>query len=206
MRVDVLGWGKRETVEIEESVRFFANILFHPNLQRHLGFHIQKNIESHALGECWPEDDPARNFVIEVRCAKGDDEVCETIAHEMVHAKQWAKGEFGVTYTVVARKGPDDVIALASAPVEIWNGVIWKPEIGEHPYFDAPWEVEAYGKAVGMIQRWRDHKDKKEQHEHNAQASISGSSSLPNIDPNCCYGTDAIIIPDGSETYYYGGA
>jgi hypothetical protein len=38
-------------------------------------------------------------------------------------------------------------------------GVVWKPARKEDPYFDAPWEVEAYGKEVGLFQRFFKHKN-----------------------------------------------
>jgi hypothetical protein len=35
-----------------------------------------------------------------------------------------------------------------------WMGQIWKPKGKEDAYFDAPWEIEAYGREVGLNHKW----------------------------------------------------
>lgn len=53
----------------------------------------------------------------------------ETLAHEMVHAKQYAKGQL-TTYN--KRNG------------EV--GFKWMGKTKNYKYFDSPWEIEAYSK------------------------------------------------------------
>jgi hypothetical protein len=40
-------------------------------------------------------------------------------------------------------------------------GEIWKPKGKEHHYYDAPWEIEAYGREVGLMHHWIMHTEKR---------------------------------------------
>jgi len=75
----------------------------------------------------------------------------QTLAHEMVHVKQHAKNELVKDYGT-ARGG----YKLES----VWLGKVWRPKQGEDSYFDSPWEVEAYGREVGLMNRWIKHQSK----------------------------------------------
>jgi hypothetical protein len=33
-------------------------------------------------------------------------------------------------------------------------GKVWKPNGKEDHYFDSPWEIEAFGREVGLYQKW----------------------------------------------------
>ena len=68
------------------------------------------------------------------------------LAHEMVHVKQHAKNELQTGHAVAARGG----LKIYSK----WMGEIWKPKAKEDAYFDAPWEIEAYGREVGLYAKW----------------------------------------------------
>lgn len=166
MQAFIAGFGKDGPL-IEDALRFFCHILFHGNMLNRMSFYVNKNPTMELEGECWPEDMANRTFVIEIRGAPEDDSPCETLAHELVHCKQWAKGQIAATSTIVARKKSDGVIEVATTFVETWHGKVWKPQRGEHPYFDAPWEVEAYGKALGLVARWNDYLEKKREKNKN---------------------------------------
>jgi hypothetical protein len=64
----------------------------------------------------------------------------------MVHVKQHAKNELATGHAVAARGG----LKIYSK----WMGQIWKPKGKEDAYFDAPWEIEAYGREVGLYHKW----------------------------------------------------
>ena len=70
-------------------------------------------------------------------------EVIRILAHEMVHVKQYVMDELtGVTY---AR----------------WMGKDYIDEDNPYSYYDSPWEIEAYGREIGLIKRWNDYIEKK---------------------------------------------
>jgi hypothetical protein len=54
----------------------------------------------------------------------------ETVAHEMVHVKQYAKGEL---------------------TEQSWQGKLINPK---QEYWDQPWEIEAHGREVGLFIQW----------------------------------------------------
>lgn len=70
----------------------------------------------------------------------------KTLAHEMVHVKQHVRNELGKKHVVLYRGGFDIQTE--------WCGEIWTPKKGEDPFYDSPWEVEAYGKEVGLTHRF----------------------------------------------------
>jgi len=70
----------------------------------------------------------------------------KVLGHEMVHVKQHAKNELATGHAVAARGG----LKIYSK----WMGQIWKPKGKEDAYFDAPWEIEAYGREVGLYHKW----------------------------------------------------
>jgi hypothetical protein len=75
----------------------------------------------------------------------GDDDVFKSLAHEMVHVKQYATRE--LSDTIVVHRGR--VVDTAK-----WKGVEYKFKAKEDPYWDAPWELEAFGREVGLYRRW----------------------------------------------------
>lgn len=89
-------------------------------------------------GYCLPVDDGdrPREFEIEVNKKVKLRRFLETIAHEMVHVKQFARGELYES----TRQGKHR-----------WQGY-W---IDRDPdYWDRPWEIEAHGREVGLFVRW----------------------------------------------------
>ena len=60
----------------------------------------------------------------------------ETIAHEMVHVKQYSKGE---------------LIDMSRSGQTKWQNV---PVNKQTNYWDQPWEIEAHGKELGLFIRW----------------------------------------------------
>ena len=148
MQVNVTG-AKSKTLaaELTQAARFFAEILIDPRMVRNLTLYIELPKKLDVDGECIDEDGTKnpRWFTIRLKDQKRIDMI-KTLAHEMVHVKQHAKNELQGGIMVPTRGG----LKMASK----WMGEIWKPKRKEHPYFDSPWEVEAYGKEVGLLQRY----------------------------------------------------
>lgn len=115
---------------------------------RNLIIDIEHTPKSDVQGECFDEDGTRnpRWFTINLRGARDDDDIIQTLAHEMVHVKQYAKNELQSGVMVAARGG----LKMSSK----WMGKVWKPKEKEDHYYDSPWEIEAYGREIGLYQRW----------------------------------------------------
>lgn len=72
----------------------------------------------------------ARDFLIEINNKISGKNVLMTLAHEMIHIKQYVYGEM------------DDQLSM-------WKGEIVDENTME--YYDHPWEIEAYGKEQGLF-------------------------------------------------------
>jgi hypothetical protein len=89
-----------------------------------------------AMGYCLELDDN-RTFEIEADKKLRLRKLLETIAHEMVHVKQYARREMNDwQYKEVYYK---------------WKGT-YVPDSTD--YWDLPWEIEANGREVGLFIRW----------------------------------------------------
>ena len=149
MQINVSGVrSKKLEAQLIEAAEFFAGLLMDPRIVRGLELDIEMSKSLDVQGACNPEDDgrKPRWFTIQLRGKKGDDHIMKTLAHEMVHIKQFAKGEMYTDHFKVAR-------GHRKLQTE-WQGKIWTPAKKEHEYFDSPWEIEAYGREVGLFQRY----------------------------------------------------
>jgi len=135
---------KRLTREVAE---FCASNLMSKRLANsvEVWFHF-KHIEGTNYGDCiWEDDDyRPRLFTMDIHWDKDPTKrdygkVLKTVCHEMVHVKQWAKGEMKQMYRPYG----------------------FTKFLGEYypdtmNYWDTPWEIEAYGREVGLYTRWLD--------------------------------------------------
>ena len=155
MQINTKGFAKNKAAVLEEAARFFAHILMDPRMVRNLVIDIERDKNSDVQGECVDEDG-VRNprwFTINLRDAKGDEDIIKTLAHEMVHVKQHAKNELQTGIMVATRGG----LKMTSR----WKGEIWKPKGKQDVYFDAPWEAEAFGMENGLAYKWYTRADPK---------------------------------------------
>lgn len=147
MEVNVYGTKNKKLIrQLSEAADFFARYLMHGRMvdNLELDIEIEKNLEVQGL--CINEDGTTRSRFFTVQLRKdGIEEMIQTLAHEMVHVKQHAKNEH-VKKHVTARGG----LKIES----YWMGKLWRPSNGEVDFYDAPWEVEAYGREVGLMHRW----------------------------------------------------
>lgn len=152
MEINVLGFSKKRAAELREACKFFADQLMDPRMVRNLVIDIEHTAKNDVQGECVDEDGTRnpRWFTINLRGGNDDEDMIQTLAHEMVHVKQHAKNELQSGVMVPARGG----LKMTSR----WQDQIWKPKGKEDHYWDAPWEIEAYGREVGLYKRWLEHK------------------------------------------------
>jgi hypothetical protein len=80
---------------------------------------------------------PPKDFLIEIDSKLKMRSMLETIAHELVHVKQWATGEM--------RETKDNFITKFKKDIVNSNKV---------SYWDQPWEIEAMGREEGLFIQW----------------------------------------------------
>ena len=129
--VDVTGGKPYQRKRVESVVQFCIKMLM-PRMQT-LDITVKlKDLKGSAYGYCLSEDN--RTFEIEVDKKLSLRSLLTTVAHEMVHVKQYARKELKDNYN--------------------WQGKFYKPE--KVSYWDQPWEIEAHGREVGLFVRWAD--------------------------------------------------
>lgn len=89
-----------------------------------------------ALAEDGERSDRPRTFEIEVHSKMKLRKVLETVAHEMVHVKQYARGELYQGVRIAKHR---------------WQG---KWVSNNLSYWDCPWEIEAHGREAGLFVQW----------------------------------------------------
>ena len=85
-----------------------------------------------AMGYCLELEDN-RTFEIEIDRKLTMRKMLETVAHEMVHVKQYARKELNSDH-------------------DLWLGKTVNPT--KVDYWDLPWEIEANGREAGLFIRW----------------------------------------------------
>ena len=95
-------------------------------------------INHHCHGSSvWTDrNDRPREFEVILNSSIGKRAQLITLAHEIVHVKQHAKGELK---------------SLLRERTERWKGTYIKEDVS---YFEKPWEIEAYGRELGMYQMY----------------------------------------------------
>lgn len=91
-------------------------------------------------GNCIWEDQHIRpnDFVIEIDADQNIGMILNTLAHELVHVKQWAKGEF----------------YQHQSDQKIFTYQKMRYNVAKVDYWDQPWEIEAHGRAIGLVVQW----------------------------------------------------
>ena len=124
--------GKKHQRNLAQDVAYWAIYeLMHGNM----GNNIEVDIELTDLYKreglvgscCWGEDNlMPRDFEIEVDKDLNDDELIKTVCHEIVHVKQYAKGELRERYVPK-------------------HDTFWKQRrANNYKYDNMPWELEAW--------------------------------------------------------------
>ena len=143
MILHVKGSNKATRKLVESAAWFYAEKLMGKRLMGSLEItiNLKKNLLSKEGNEgsaIW-EDDSYRpkEFIIELDTTVKIRNLLITLAHEMVHVKQWAKNEMYeyMEPHMVRFKGE-------------------KIHLKETDYWDYPWEIEAYGKQLGLFVRF----------------------------------------------------
>ena len=163
MQVSVRGetnTGFRNT--LKKAAQFYANELMHINLVKNLYltiYIVKKNKEYPDNGSCeWTDRSyNPREFAIYITEKLSKTGKLQTLAHEMVHLKQYAKNEMdGLDHAtgIVKWKGVKFKLNSKMAPAHRKNGKL-KIQSAGADYYYLPWEVEAYGLEVGLSTYFR---------------------------------------------------
>ena len=145
MVINPKGSTKSVRTLVATAVEWYAEKLMGKRLMSGLEINIKltrtllkkDNMEGSAI---W-EDEYCRRpkvFTIELDSTCSIRNILITLAHEMVHIKQWAKDEmyeYCHTPALVRFKGE-------------------KMHMDEINYWDYPWEIEAYGRQLGLFVRF----------------------------------------------------
>jgi hypothetical protein len=146
MYIDVKGGSNRQKELAKSMATFAAYNLMSKKLADKItvNLHIKQDLEKRqgASGLCIWEDTNHRpkEFTISVDRGLKHRMFLETVAHEMVHVKQWAKGEM---FDFISKTG-----------VCRYHGK--KIDTSKMNYYDYPWEIEALGREQGLFMRWID--------------------------------------------------
>ena len=124
--LDIVGGSKKQQFWAREAFVFALDYLLprHRSLEITIEFKNLKGVD----GWCMWEDDNVnpREFNIMVYRGFGRENVIKTVLHEMVHVKQYAKGELKERYKYGHK--------------QLWKG----KDHSDTDYWDQPWEKEAY--------------------------------------------------------------
>ena len=133
----------------KEAIVFFGDILLSKALNSKvcltLNFQkFKKKSEFSAFCDWEYDNNRPRDFIITVNKNLNKKRMLIAIAHEMVHVKQFAKGEL------------KDYVKSSKSK---WCGKIY--DNNKLDYWDQPWEIDAYGREKGLYYKFLIHKDSK---------------------------------------------
>jgi hypothetical protein len=142
MRIKINGCPKYvRNKTVRAAAQFFAKNLFERSLNKKIKVDITfvpgLEVEEQILGDiggCYGSKPTVFDIRIDKELPKSF--LLKTLAHELTHAKQMAKGE---------------LIDLKNGKVR-WYKKIYDPENIDR--WDHPWEIEAHGREIGLYNKW----------------------------------------------------
>lgn len=155
MKIRIVGKSPKITnKEIRYATHYMADLIISKKLKKNLELTIklsdylyEGNKKTTFQADCCWEDRPnkPREFKIRMATRFGKRKQLLALAHELVHVKQYATGEMAE--------------GLRGRGHTKWKQ---EPYFYEDPihYFDQPWEIDAYGRELGMYVRYIDHCNK----------------------------------------------
>ena len=135
----VKGGSKSQKKHIESMVNYCITKLM-PRMKNIEITVCLRSLKGEAYGYCLAVDGPRadrpREFEIEVEKSLTLRKLLETVAHEMVHVKQYARGELYEGVRIAKHR---------------WQGKYISNKLS---YWDSPWEIEAHGREAGLFVQW----------------------------------------------------
>ena len=140
MNIHVKGGSKSQKKHIKSMVEFCVGKMMPRMSNLEFNIHIKNFGKDDSWGYCIPSDYAdairPREFDIEINKQAKLRRMLETLAHEMVHAKRFARGELYESSRTNKHR---------------WQGRWLSKEPG---YWDQPWEIEAHGRECGLFIQW----------------------------------------------------
>lgn len=143
MNISFDGIAGKKAQRMKDASVFYAELIMDKRIVRNLDLEIKILDDYEFLGHCLPEDDVKKPRYFTIILQKDNTEMLRTLAHEIVHLKQYATGELSF-----------------DTKATYWYGEPWKPKGKQHKYFDSPWELEAYGRDFGLYYRWLEYEER----------------------------------------------
>ena len=146
MILNIKGSNKDYRKLIESAAHYYAEKLIGKRLLKTIKINInlkrgmvkKDSAEGTCIWDDWEDlRKTPREFTIELDCGVTIRNILINLAHEMVHMKQWAKGD------MYEYSNPHMVRFMKK-----------KYDMSEIAYWDYPWEIEAYGRQLGLFIRW----------------------------------------------------
>lgn len=127
--------------ELILAAKFYTRELLSKQMYKHIYLEIVMKRDINDLGNCcityYNDWYKAREFEIELKALRSHKKMLQTLAHEIVHLKQFAKGELND------------------------NNDRWRGEFIDSdniPYHDLPWEVEASSLEYILYAMYKDYR------------------------------------------------
>jgi len=148
MRLQIEGGTKTHQKHCRQFARFFSNRFFSKDLNKQISVKLKfikkANIayEDDCANMEWMDNNrQPRKFIINIYIPTKVSlrYIISTLAHEMVHVKQFVKNE------------------LIDLPSTGYNVSVFKNKkynLNRVSYFDQPWEIEAYGRERGLTREY----------------------------------------------------
>ncbi len=137
----------RHVALIEDFVRFVMQKFLKPRALKQLRIEIILDGKFFEKEKCYGQaiwvDRPRRprKFLLEMDTRTNFVFILNSISHELVHVKQWAIGEFYIHQ--------DD------PAIHTFRRKQYRLEDEDWDYYwEVPWEIEAYGRSIGLMQQW----------------------------------------------------
>lgn len=145
MYITARGSNRKTQKLCKDIAQFCAEKLMGKRLSNNIELHIQfvEHLDKYDTsdGDCMWDDDESRprEFTIRIRNGLSLSKKLRTVCHEMVHVKQYAKGEMKQMWR--------------PARTTKWRGKYYSDELN---YWEQPWEIDAFGREVGLYTQWVD--------------------------------------------------
>ena len=143
MLLHVKGSDNKTRKLVKTAAWWYAEKLMGKRLLRSLEItiNLKKNLldkDGHEGAAIWEDDNiRPKEFTISLDSNCTIRNILITLAHEMVHVKQWAKG---------------DMYEYAEQDMVRFNKT--KFNMANIDYWDYPWEIEAFGRQLGLFVRF----------------------------------------------------
>jgi hypothetical protein len=140
--------GKPKKVPIKlckDAIKWYGQYLLGNRLYHNIEITLEfddAELNKNVYGYCdWNDkNDRARDFTITINPNLGKRNMLLVLAHEMVHVKQYAKGEL------------KDFVRVKRVK---WKGKVYNEE--KLDYWEQPWEIEAHGREKGLYYKFTDY-------------------------------------------------